>query len=507
MGVSRVEGILRYANKKYAIWGFGLNNDQAEALRDLAGPIYRLRAWDEGLPDFADLEAEMPCLLCFSLETGRAFAALPYQETAHLEMAPKALFLPEGYTFEDVQDALDMGCCSIVRPPLTMDRLAPILRKAAESAVLHRNILNMTREIGLERELLENKNETLDFLVDFLTSTTEQLDEKEVLRTAFISLGKLFPVLSLNAILTQESDDGDIDAKLFIAAPKDHTQHTVWRSLLLEAAAAQNPGRKIMPASILLPLPGLDSLAPSPADGHTFTLPLLAGTENVGCLVLLTTMDRNLTRDQVLALDSAMRHLGLTLKNVQRFRQMCHYADHDSLTGVHNRRNFEERLKDEVKRHGRYNLPLSLVMLDLDHFKRVNDTWGHIIGDRVLQSAARIIEKTIRGSDYCARYGGEEFAVLLPHTDLESATLLAERLRSAMCGHEQEAGQARFTTTCSLGVACLDGSGTGSPHDLVSGADAALYEAKAAGRNRVAVSRSVPSARTMPEELQEAMRA
>lgn len=483
-----MEVVLRYANKKYTIWEFGLSDDQAETLRSFAGSMYRLRSWDDEFPDFSQQDLEPPCLICFGLERGRAFAALPRMETAHLEMIPKALFLHEGYSVTDVEEALDLGCCAVLRPPLTAERLDPVLRRATETAALHKDILNMTREIGLERELLENKNETLDFLVNFLTSTTEQLDEKEVLRTAYVSLGKLFPVQSLNAVLTHENDEGSIDTELYIAAPKDHVQHRAWRALLLEAAAAQNPGKTLMPSSMSLQLPGLDKLAPSPVDGHTFTLPLVAGTEKIGCIILLTNMNRNLNRDQGLALDSAMRHLGLTLKNVQRFQQMCHYADYDSLTGTHNRRNFEERLIDEVRRHARYKLPLSLVMLDLDHFKKINDTWGHIAGDRVLQSAARVIEKTIRGSDYCARYGGEEFVIILPHTDMESATLLAERLRTAMAAQQQEVGSARFAISCSLGVACLNEGEENSPHALVSAADAALYEAKAGGRNKVVTS-------------------
>ncbi|MDL2271775.1 GGDEF domain-containing protein [Desulfovibrio sp. OttesenSCG-928-I05] len=476
---------MRYANKKYTIWGFGLSQNQADTVGGFAGSMYRLRTWDNEFPDFSHQDMEPPCLICFSLERARAFAALPRMETAHLEMIPKTLLLHEGYSLQEVEEALDLGCGVVLRPPFTAERLDPVLRRATETAALHKDILNMTREISLERELLENKNETLDFLVNFLTSTTEQLDEKEVLRTAYASLGKLFPVQSLNAVLTHENDEGSIDTELYIAAPKDHVQYLAWRSLLLEAASAQNPGKTLMPSSMSLQLPGLDKLAPSPADGHTFTLPLVAGTEKIGCVILLTNMNRNLNRDQGLALDSAMRHLGLTLKNVQRFQQMCHYADYDSLTGTHNRRNFEERLIDEVRRHSRYKLPLSLVMLDLDHFKKVNDTWGHIAGDRVLQSAARVIEKTIRGSDYCARYGGEEFVIILPHTDKESATLLAERLRTAMAAQQQEVGSARFSISCSLGVACLDEAGEGSPHALISDADAALYEAKAGGRNKV----------------------
>jgi diguanylate cyclase (GGDEF)-like protein len=328
-----------------------------------------------------------------------------------------------------------------------------------------------------------------------LSSTAEQLDEAEVLRTAFAGLRRLFPVLALNAILTSENDEGGIDAELYIAAPRDHLQHRAWRSLLLEAAAAMYPGKTLLPSSMTLNLPGMASFAPAPSDGHTLTLPLMAGADKLGLVILLTNMARNLSRDQALALDSAMRHLALTLKNVRRYQQMCHYADYDSLTGMHNRRNFEERLRDEVTRHQRYGQPLSLLMLDLDHFKAVNDTWGHIAGDRVLQGTARVIEKTIRNADYCARYGGEEFVILLPQTDLRSASLLAERLRRAMALHKHEVGGAAFRVSCSLGVTCLHDEGNDAGQTLVSEADAALYEAKAHGRNSVVTSGSAEAPR------------
>ena len=480
---------VRYANKKYTIWCFGLDEKQLEALRAYSGTMCRLRQWDEDMPDFSQLESDPPCLICFNTASCRVFTALPSMETAHLEMIPKVLFLDDGYTHADIEAALDKGLSGIIRPPYTAERFEPVLRKAMETAALHKDILNMTREICLERELLESKNETLDFLVSFLTSTTEQLDEAEVLRTAFVSLRRLFPVLSLNAALTSENDDGGIDTELFIAAPRDHLQHRVWRSLLLEATSAQHPGKKLFPSSITLNLPGLDTVSPAPSDGHIFTLPLLAGAETLGQIILLTNMERNLTRDQALALDSAMRHLALTLKNVRRYQQMCHFAEYDSLTGAHNRRNFEERLRDEVTRHQRYGQPLSLIMLDLDHFKSVNDTWGHMAGDRVLQSTARIIEKTIRNADYCARYGGEEFVILLPHTDQHSATLLAERLRKALAAKRHDIGGERtIGISCSLGVSSLHPTADTTGQLLLGEADAALYEAKARGRNAVVTS-------------------
>jgi diguanylate cyclase (GGDEF)-like protein len=154
----------------------------------------------------------------------------------------------------------------------------------------------------------------------------------------------------------------------------------------------------------------------------------------------------------------------------------------DALTGLGNRRAFDEALLHEVPRAQRYRVPLSLVMLDLDHFKKVNDEHGHSGGDEVLRHFGRLVKGVIRESDSAFRYGGEEFALLLPHTDADSACVVARRLVERVAATPVQLGQgASLRVTCSAGVA---GLATG-PEDMIARADAALYEAKRSGRNRV----------------------
>ena len=126
-------------------------------------------------------------------------------------------------------------------------------------------------------------------------------------------------------------------------------------------------------------------------------------------------------------------------------------------------------------------------MIDLDHFKRVNDTYGHLVGDDVLRDVAQLLSDTIRGSDIVARYGGEEFLVLLPETDDDGAESFAERIRAAVEAHvvQQDAGGAALRLTASVGVAVFPAARIESVEDLFARADAALYRAKADGRNRV----------------------
>jgi len=159
------------------------------------------------------------------------------------------------------------------------------------------------------------------------------------------------------------------------------------------------------------------------------------------------------------------------LARSQLVEQLQAMARTDSLTGLLNRRAMTEALVRDIEGARRHKRPLSIAMVDLDHFKAFNDRLGHQSGDRLLASAARRWTAELRPMDTLARYGGEEFLVLLPSCELHAATRIADRLRAAM-----PEGQ-----TCSIGVAQWDGAETTS--SLIERADAALYEAKAAGRN------------------------
>ena len=160
----------------------------------------------------------------------------------------------------------------------------------------------------------------------------------------------------------------------------------------------------------------------------------------------------------------------------------------DPLTGLANRRSLMEELEQEVERSERYGRPLSLVSVDLDHFKSVNDTHGHAAGDEVLRQAAQALRSVCRDVDLAARMGGEELALLLPETDVAGARIVAERVRERIAGteHRSPAGEA-FRVTASLGVATARRGASGE--SLLQAADEALYQAKDAGRNQVALAR------------------
>jgi diguanylate cyclase (GGDEF)-like protein len=166
--------------------------------------------------------------------------------------------------------------------------------------------------------------------------------------------------------------------------------------------------------------------------------------------------------------------------------QLQKLSSTDRLTNLYNRGHWEEMLKLEFARHLRYGHNAALIMFDIDHFKRVNDTYGHPGGDKVIQCVADIVRDHIRDVDVCGRYGGEEFAILLPDTNKAGALILAERLRQAIeeVNVVHEGQVIRFTI--SLGVADLALSAN-DHKALIEWADQALYTSKKAGRNQVTV--------------------
>lgn len=180
-----------------------------------------------------------------------------------------------------------------------------------------------------------------------------------------------------------------------------------------------------------------------------------------------------------------------TMSDVKKITLLQHESITDALTGTKNRRYFDQRLCEEVAHSLRYKLSLSLLLLDVDHFKKINDTYGHTIGDEVLVNLSKLVMEMVRDSDVVARYGGEEIVIITPSTDREEAELLAERLRATIEKTTMatiDATQEVVQVTVSIGV-CSLGLIVQDKEALIEEADRALYLAKNQGRNRVVQSR------------------
>lgn len=222
-------------------------------------------------------------------------------------------------------------------------------------------------------------------------------------------------------------------------------------------------------------------------------LPLIRHQCVIGCLSMSSADKTRFSVDAgTLFLERLASILSICIENSISISQTKLQSLQDVLTSVYNRRYFEERLKEEASYALRQQAPLSCVFLDIDHFKRINDTHGHVMGDEVLKEAANIIKTSLRKTDVLARYGGEEFIILLPDSTTEQAIHITERIRKNIALKTFAAEETEFNITLSAGVASFleqeaadEASLDVLCHRLICRADKALYTAKANGRNQV----------------------
>ncbi|MBI1291244.1 diguanylate cyclase [bacterium] len=218
------------------------------------------------------------------------------------------------------------------------------------------------------------------------------------------------------------------------------------------------------------------------------TAPISIGSETEGFLTFLPMREHGHDEGFLQTFFVLADLLSVLVHNLRLKERLEQRATHDGLTGLLNRQTLIEQLERECRRSQRYQTPVSVVMLDIDHFKRVNDEHGHQAGDEALRRTADIIRRSIREMDIAGRCGGEEFVVVLPNTELEGAMIWAQRLRVLIETVELAHGDIKFYITASMGVA--HATGTSSITDsMIARADAALYEAKNQGRNRVVAAR------------------
>ncbi len=216
-------------------------------------------------------------------------------------------------------------------------------------------------------------------------------------------------------------------------------------------------------------------------------VPMFASGKLLGAIsVISDQMGRVFNDDDMNLLTLFAQQAAIAIENARLYAEAQRLAITDSLTGLYNRRHFFHLARREVDRSIRYGQPLALIMLDIDRFKNINDTFGHLTGDLVLHEVAEFCARLLRDVDILTRYGGEEFAVLLPNTTAAGARLVARRLHESVENLQVEADDGIVQVTISLGVAQI-GPDCTSLEDLLKGADQALYQAKAAGRNQVYV--------------------
>lgn len=221
---------------------------------------------------------------------------------------------------------------------------------------------------------------------------------------------------------------------------------------------------------------------------HEWYFPLLADDSVQALFIVAGAEQSDLAKFEVLA-----AHLILQSKKIKLYETVRELSIIDGLTGVYVRRHFLERFDDELQRCHKYGLPLALLMLDIDHFKRYNDDFGHLVGDATLREVAGLLRHSLRNVDIVSRYGGEEFVVVIPEAKLENACEVAERIRSNIARHHFQLYEVQTRVTVSVGVCVFpedvsnipEEKNNEIPFEIVRRADKALYRAKEEGRNRV----------------------
>lgn len=245
-----------------------------------------------------------------------------------------------------------------------------------------------------------------------------------------------------------------------------------------------------------------------PGGDGTESVPTVRGAWKVSCPIVVDgrvvgalyveTPRRRLAREDVELVESVAVQLRVALHNAMRYAEAREQALRDGLTGLWNHAALHERLQEELARARHARQPAALILADLDDFKAINDTYGHLEGDRLLRAFADLLRRCIRSSDIAARYGGEEFAVVLPGLRAEDATRVAERIRTASRARPLIwIGSVPISTTVSLGVAAYPEHGE-DPVELLRRADEALYRAKRAGKDCTHVAAPVPRAPVAP---------
>ncbi|MDP2682984.1 MAG: diguanylate cyclase [Deltaproteobacteria bacterium] len=397
-----------------------------------------------------------------------------------LPIRPSIIMVSNKSDKDAIIEALEKGADDFITKPV--DDMELIARIHAQSRIR-----------GFYREIYEDKK-NLETIFDVTKTISSMLKTEEVLYTIVKRVADITGAVRCSIVLISQEDIGYVLASHESPTIKEIKLDLNKYPEIREALKSKRPvviediSRHPLMAEVKDLVKDLDRM-------NVLVLPIIWEEEVIGTLFLRTRrLGKGFTEKDINLCQIIAQSAYHAIKNARLFEEVSKEKEEmktlaitDSLTEVYNHNFFYTRLEEEFNRTVRYETPISLIMMDIDDFKRINDTYGHRTGDHVLKEVADMIKKLVRKTDIVARYGGEEFSVILPHTNLDGAEEEAERIREAISSHAY-ANLTKETITISLGVVSYpSGKTIMNAGDFVNLADTALYEAKRSGKNKVVV--------------------
>jgi len=406
-----------------------------------------------------------------------------------------------------IQQAFEAGATDFVIKPPSWAILIQHLRYLLRSCLVARELSSVNAR--LQREIKERERTTAALMeseAELRKLSQAESDQRRLAEALRDAAAALNSTLKLEEVLDRILDSiGKIaahDAVFMVMLEGDGARLAGHRGTSLQQTGTAGGQAHYRLTDLPLLGPLLDTRQPCliadtlddptcssgcrmiPGTRSCLGIPLEIRGSMVGAIVLTSATPGLFTAASAQRVRSFANQASIAIDNARLFQQAHHHSVTDGLTGLKNRRHFFDLAKVEFERIRRYGRSLSIVMIDIDRFKNLNDAYGHLVGDAVLREVARRLQEAVRTIDTLARYGGEEFVVLMPETELAEALLVAERVRQSVAEPPVVDNGVTVSTTISVGVAEIDEQ-CASLEDALKCADKALYAAKAAGRNRV----------------------